>query len=111
MLKRLLCWLVGHDLRVMRQLGLHTQKVRCSCCRTEYVINRSTDTIARWGRITRRLLHQRIAVTSSPSPQVLLVVAADAISKEYSVSFDMAVEWLKAAAPKWPKPVQPRQEQ
>jgi len=49
MLKRLLCWLVGHDLRVMRQLGLHTQKVRCSCCRTEYVINRSTDTIARWG--------------------------------------------------------------
>jgi len=50
-------------------------------------------------------------VTSSPSPQVLLVVAADAISKKFNVSFDMGVEWLKAAAQKLPKPVQPRQEQ
>jgi hypothetical protein len=41
--------------------------------------------------------------TERPSDSILLVVCADAVSREFAISFDAAVEWLRAT--QWPQVV------
>lgn len=39
MIKRLICWLFGHDLKVIKKLSIQCEKLFCIRCRRYFAIN------------------------------------------------------------------------